>query len=250
MAKKIISYKIVYKVRGGDSVNMESLGIIAAMDEEREEILKIMKNIQKERHFDKEFMIGEIKNTKCILAKSGVGKVNSARTTQLMIDKFDVDSIINVGSAGALNDELNYGDIIISTSCIQHDFDITCFNHPKGYITDIGVEIKADEKLIEKVENASKKIDKRVNVVKGIIATGDQFYNSPKVKRDLRKLFNAECDDMEGAAIAQVCMLCNKPFVVVRSISDKPKSEEKVDFYEYLNIASKRCAEILYEALD
>ena len=229
---------------------MKVFGIIAAMDEEHEEILKIMKNIQKEKYFDKEFIIGNIKNTKCVLVKSGVGKVNSARTTQIMIDKFEVDAVINVGSAGALNEELNYGDLIISTSCLQHDFDITCFNHPKGYITDIGVEIEADEELVSKLEIASKKIDENVNVVKGIIATGDQFYNSPEIKRNLRQTFNAECDDMEGAAIAQVCMLCEKPFVVVRSISDKPKSEEKVDFYEYLSMASKRCAEILNEALD
>ena len=228
---------------------MKFLGIIAAMDEEYEEILKIMEVSKKEKYFEKEFIIGKIKNTECVLTKSGVGKVNAARTAQLMIDNLNVDAIINVGSAGALNQELNYGDIIISTSCIQHDFDITCFDHPKGYITDIGVEIKADEKLIDKLEKASKKIDKSVKVVKGIIATGDQFYNSPRIKKNLRETFNAECDDMEGAAIAQVCMLCEKPFVVVRSISDKPKTEEKVDFYEYLTMASKRCAKILEEAL-
>ena len=229
---------------------MKILGIIAAMDEEYDEIFKIMEVSKKEQYFEKEFVIGKIKNTKCVLTKSGVGKVNAARTTQLMIDNLKVDAIINVGSAGALNQELNYGDIIISTSCVQHDFDITCFDHPKGYITDIGVEIKADEELIDKLEKASKKIDKNVRIVKGIVATGDQFYNSPVIKKNLREIFNAECDDMEGAAIAQVRMLCNKPYVVVRSISDKPKTEEKVDFYEYLSMASKRCAKILQEALD
>lgn len=230
-------------------LEVKMIGIIAAMDEEHKEILNIMEETYIEKNFEKEFVIGKINNTKCILAKSGVGKVNSARTTQLLIDKYDIDGIINVGSAGALNENLNYGDIVISTSCVQHDFDITCFNHPKGYITDIGVEIKASSELIELLENAIIKIDKSINIVKGIIATGDQFYNSPQIKRTLRETFNAECDDMEGAAIAQVCTLCNKPFVIVRSISDKPKSEEKVDFYEYLEMASKRCAKMLSEAL-
>lgn len=229
---------------------MKVFGIIAAMDEEHKEILNIMQDVHIEKFFNKEFVIGTINTTKCILAKSGVGKVNAARATQLLIDKYDVDYVVNVGSAGALNEELNYGDLVISTACIQHDFDITCFNHPKGYISDIGIEIKADNELINLLNRASNLIDKSVKIINGIVATGDQFYNSPKIKRELRQTFNAECDDMEAAAIAQVCMLCDKPFVVVRSISDKPKSEEKVDFYEYLEMASKRCACILKEALE
>ena len=227
---------------------MDNFGIIAAMDEEHQEILNIMENVQQEKIFEKEFLSGTINTSKCILVKSGVGKVNAARTTQLLIDKFNVQAVINVGSAGALNEKLNYGDLIISTSCVQHDFDITCFNHPKGYITDMGIEIKADDKLIKLLKEAAKKIDSSINVVEGIIATGDQFYNSPKMKQSLRKEFHAECDDMEGAAVAQVCMLCHKPFVIVRSISDKPKTKEKVDFYEYVTMASKRCATILKEA--
>lgn len=228
---------------------MKVFGIIAAMNEEHKEILNIMQETYMEKYYEKEFVIGQINTTKCILVKSGVGKVNAARTTQLLIDKYNIDAIINVGSAGALNNNLNYGDIVISTSCIQHDFDITCFNHPKGYITDIGVEIEADRELIEILKNAINKIDNSINVIEGIVATGDQFYNSPEIKNTLRKTFNAECDDMEGAAIAQVCKLCKKPFVVVRSISDKPETEEKVDFYEYLEMASKRCANILKKAL-
>lgn len=228
---------------------MKTFGIIAAMDEEHVEILNIMENVYSEKYFEKEFMIGTINNTKCILIKSGVGKVNAARTTQILIDKFNVDAVINVGSAGALNEALDYGDLIISTSCVQHDFDITCFDHPKGYITDIGVEIKADEELIETLKNASEKIDKSVKVVKGIIATGDQFNCTPDIKYTLRQTFNAECEEMEGAAVAQVCMLCNVPFVIVRSISDKLNSAEEIEFYEYLTMASKRCAKIIKEAL-
>lgn len=229
---------------------MKSFAIIAAMDEEHNEILNIMNNVYNEKYYEKIFSIGEINSTKCILVKSGVGKVNAARTTQLLLDKYEIDAVINVGSAGALNENLNFGDIIISSSCVQHDFDITCFNHPKGYITDIGVEIQADKDLVNLLKSAINRIDNKINVVEGIIATGDQFYNSPMIKKSLRETFNAECDDMEGAAIAQVCMLCNVPFVVVRSISDKPESEEKVDFYKYLTMASKRCANILKEALE
>jgi len=225
---------------------MKNIGIIAAMDEEMNAIKKLMINISQITYYNKDFICGEIQNKNVILVKSGVGKVNAAATTQVLIDKFDVDAVINVGSAGALNYELNFGDIVISTGLVQHDFDITCFNHEKGYITDIGTVIPADEYLINIFENAINKIN--IHTVKGIIATGDQFYNDPDIKQEIHKQFNAECDEMEGAAVAQVCKLCNIPFVIIRSISDKPKSKEKVDFFEYLKMASDNCAKILNEA--
>lgn len=226
---------------------MKTIGIIAAMDEEMNAIKKLMTNISEVNHYGKIFLCGIIQNKNVILVKCGVGKVNAASTTQILIDKFNVDSVINVGSAGALNYDLNFGDIVISTGLVQHDFDITCFNHEKGYITDIGKIIPADEYLINIFENAINKIN--INTIKGIIATGDQFYNDPEIKQAIRKEFNAECDEMEGAAVAQVCKICNIPFVVIRSISDKPKNKEKIDFYEYLQMASENCAKILNEAL-
>lgn len=225
---------------------LKRIGIIAAMEEEAREILKLMKEVKQEQFFEKVFYVGTCQSFECILVQCGVGKVNAARTTQLLIDNFQVEAVINVGSAGALNVELDYGDVVISTACIQHDFDITCFHHPKGYITDLGVEIEADKNLVAIFEEATRDVQR---VVKGKIATGDQFYNSPEIKQTLREEFKAECDDMEGAAVAQVCFLCQKPFVVIRSISDKPKSKEKVDFYEYLEMASKRCAKIIERGL-
>ena len=84
------------------------------------------------------FIIGKIEDTKVVVVKSGVGKVNAARTTQILIDKLKVKSVINVGSAGALNPLLDIGDIVIAEKLVQHDFDITAFDHAKGYITGVG----------------------------------------------------------------------------------------------------------------
>jgi adenosylhomocysteine nucleosidase len=234
---------------------MKKIAIIAAMEEEANAIKKIMNNISENKIFEKTFFTGEINSKECVLVQSGVGKVNAARTTQLLIDRFDVKAVINVGSAGALNNNLNYGDIVLSTACLQHDFDITCFNHPKGYITDLGVLFEADKELINIFENSCRgsmvcnSVDD-IKIVKGIIATGDQFYNDPEIKQKLYKEFNAECDDMEGAAIAQVCKLCDVPFIIIRSITDKPKNKEEIDFYKYLEMASNRCAEFLYVAIE
>lgn len=228
---------------------MEYIGIIAAMDEEMIAIKKLMNNINESTYFGRIFYLGEIESKKVILVKAGVGKVNAASVTQLLIDKFNVDCVINVGSAGAINYDLGYGDIVISTSLVQHDFDITCFDHEKGYITDIGREIKANEDLVNTFEKVINRVDEDIRVIKGIIATGDQFLNDLDVKKEIRREFNAECGEMEGAAVAQVCMLCDVPFVIIRSISDKPNSNEKIDFYKYLEMASNNCAKIVKEAM-
>ena len=228
---------------------MEYIGIIAAMDEEMMAIKNLMNNINENTYFGRVFYLGEIDDKKVILVKAGVGKVNAASVTQLLIDKFNAQCVINVGSAGAINYDLSYGDIVISTSLVQHDFDITCFDHEKGYITDIGREIKADEKLVDIFEKVINKVDSSIRVIKGIIATGDQFLNDSEVKKEIRREFNAECGEMEGAAVAQVCKLCDIPFIIIRSISDKPNSNEKIDFYKYLEMASNNCAKIVKEAM-
>lgn len=229
---------------------MDNLGIIVAMQEELEEILKIMKDISKQLIFDIEFIKGNIENTSVIVVKCGVGKVNAARTTQILIDKFNVKNIINVGSAGALNPKLNIGDIIIADKLIQHDFDITAFNHEKGFITGVGDYIYSDIDIVKKLKETANKIkDDTYNIVTGIIASGDIFCTEIKMKEKIYSKFKAECVEMEGAAIAQVCYLDKVPFAVIRSISDSPNGNNAIVFDEFVKLASQRCAKILKEFL-
>lgn len=224
------------------------IGIITAMDEETNEVKKVMENLEHFKIYDIDMYKGSISGKDCVLAKCGVGKVNAARTTQLLIEKNDVDCVINVGSAGALNPELDYGDIVISNKCIQHDFDITAFGHEKGYITDLGKYFDADEKLVEKCDNILKNMLKdEYKTVIGTVASGDQFQNDRNNKKEIYNEFNADCVEMEGAAVAQTCKLCDVPFIVIRSITDKSNENEHVDFYEYLQMASKRCADFITE---
>ncbi len=221
------------------------LGIIGAMDQEVKAIIDSVNNQRIHEFYGMKFWEGRIRGVPCIVGQSGVGKVNAARCTQILIDKFNPASIINIGSAGALNPELEIGDVVISTSCIYHDADITAFGHPKGYITGIGDRyIKSHEGLVEFCKITMEGIvDSNHKVMLGPIATGDQFYNCPEKKSELFNEFGAFCDDMEAAAIAHVCLLCKIPFVAIRSISDKPSSKSELTFYEYLELASKRCAE-------
>lgn len=230
---------------------MNNIGIIVAMQEELDEILNIMDTIKEEEIYNVNFKKGNIGENNIIVVKSGVGKVNAARTTQILIDKFNINTIINVGSAGALNSKLNIGDIVIADKLIQHDFDITAFNHKKGYITDVGDYIYCDKDLVMKLEKvannmrADKIENKEYKFITGTIASGDIFCTDVEMKNKIYSKFGAECVEMEGAAIAQVCYLDNIPFVVMRSISDSPNGNNAIVFDEFVKLASKRCAMIL-----
>ncbi len=225
---------------------MKTYGIITAMQEEMQEIENIMENIEKIEIYNLSFIKGEINNSKVVLVESGVGKVNAARTTQILIDNFNIEAVINVGSAGAANDKLNIGDIVIGKSLVQHDFDITAFGHPKGYISNAGQYFNSDNQLIEQMKKAMKKLDNiDFNILIGRIASGDIFCTDMNMKEKIRNKFEADAIEMEGAAIAQVCQLDNIPFIVVRGISDSPNGNNNITFEQYLEKASQRCAQII-----
>ena len=230
---------------------MNKYGIIDAMKEEMQEIKKIMQEIEEIKIKELIFFKGKINNNNVILVEAGIGKVNAARVTQLMIDKFEIEKIINVGSAGSANNELEIGDIVIGKRLVQHDFDITAFGHPKGFITNIGQYVESDSELISKMEQTISKLSQNEFKIKiGTIASGDIFCTEPKMKEKIRTKFNADAIEMEGAAIAQVCKLNEIPFIVIRSISDNPNGKNEITFDQFLEKASKRCAEIINKFLN
>lgn len=229
---------------------MKNIGIIVAMDEEGEAIERIMTDIEIRQIYDLIFKIGKIKNRKCVLVKSGVGKVNAARTTQIMLDNFNIEYVLNVGSAGSINSMLEIGDVVIGKEVVQHDFDITAFGHSKGYITGVGNSVICDRELVEKFESIIKNMaQKKYNIKIGIVATGDIFCTDIEMKDKIRTKFDADVVDMECGAIAQTCYLDEIPFLVIRSVSDTPNGNNASTFDENLKLASKRCANILKEFL-
>ena len=216
------------------------------MQEEMEAIKKIMEDILEIEIHNLKFIAGKINNKECVLVESGVGKVNASRTTQILIDKFEIEYVINVGSAATANEELQIGDIVIGETLVQHDFDITAFGHKKGYISNVGENVKSDTQLIQKFKQTINKIENKDYKIKiGTIASGDIFCTENIMKQKIHSKFNADAIEMEGAAISQVCYLDKIPFIIVRSISDNPNGENNITFEEYLELASKRCSEIL-----
>lgn len=230
---------------------MKIYGIIVAMQEEMKEIENIMTEKENQKIYELDFIKGKINSTEVVLVEAGIGKVNAARTAQILINKFNIDAIINVGTAGSANEELDIGDIVIGSKLVQHDFDLTGMGYSKGYIKNLGQYMESDNELIKKMEQTILTMqDNKFKIKIGVIASGDIFCTSLEMKKKIRTDFNAEAIEMEGAAIAQVCKLDNIPFIVIRSISDNPNGNNNITFKEFLEKASRRCAIVIKEFLD
>lgn len=223
------------------------IGIITAVTTERDAVLEKMDRIQMSKIYDLEYFEGKINHTPCIMVMSGVGKVNAARCTQLLIDRFNPERIVNIGSAGALHPDLNIGDVVISTACVQYDINLTAFGIKKGSLSkEHDGFFEADQPFAALCEKAMEKsISDEFKIILGPIATGDRFNDSVERKEKIFKEFGALCNEMEGAAVAQVCALCNIPFVVIRSISDNSDEGTLMMYNEFKKLASKRCANFL-----
>lgn len=212
---------------------MKRVGIIFAMEEELVELRKYLKIEKEYKIFELTFYEGIINNVECVLVESGVGKVNAARTTQILIDNIKVDYIFNIGVAGGIDENLNVGDIVLGEKLVQHDFDITAFNHEKGYIPKVGVYIEPDIYLLTLADSVFKDLD-NVTYKRGIIASGDIFCTELKMSQKINSKFKALCVEMEGASIAQVCYLSHIPFLIIRSISDVPNNDNVVIYEDFL----------------
>jgi len=228
-----------------------NIGIIVATDEELIEIKNIMSSYEEKDIYELNFVKGKINGKKVIVVKCGIGKVNAARTTQILIDNFKINKIINIGAAGGINPELKIQDIVIGEKLVQYDFDVSdSGDYEKGEITGIGKYFRSDAELINTCKRVlENRIDNNINIVIGTIATADIFCSDPETAKKVREDFEAECVEMEGAAIAQVCYLDKIPFLVIRGISDTPNGHNEMDYYTYCHIAAKHAAEFLQDLL-
>ena len=169
-----------------------------------------------------------------VLLRSGIGKVNAAMSTTILLDKYTPDFVINTGSAGGTDESLNVGDIVISTEVRHHDVDVTAFDYEYGQVPQLPPAFLADEGLIKIAEEGAKELQD-VQVVQGLIASGDTFVNELHVVENIRGKFTVvKAVEMEAAAIAQVCYQFGVPFVIIRSLSDIAGKESNITFDQYL----------------
>lgn len=222
------------------------LGIIGAMDLETE-ILKSKMNVENTVEIaGMTYYSGSLQNKPVVVVTCGIGKVNAAACSQILVSNFKVDAIVNTGVSGAIHDDLNVGDIVISTDCMEHDVDCTGFGYEYGIIPQMETStFIADPYLIDLAYNSSIEEVQSHKIFKGRIVSGDQFVSSPERKVFIETNFGAHTTEMEGASIAHVCHLNKLPFVIIRAMSDKADGSAHVNYAEFAEEAAKNSTQII-----
>ena len=220
------------------------IGIIGAMEEEVA-ILKDQLTQLDEIHIAHvKFYRGQLNDHEVVLTQSGIGKVNVAISTTLLIHEFKPDVIINTGSAGALDGELNVGNVVVSESVAYHDADAQAFGYELGQIPQMPAQYAADVKLLELTTEAIEA--QSLTAQKGLIVSGDSFIGTNTQRETIRVAFpEALAVEMEATAIAQTCYQFNVPFIITRAISDLANGEAELSFEAFLKKAAQSSSQVV-----
>lgn len=221
------------------------IGIIGAMDEEIYELKRIIDVKEEKKIYDVNFYIGTLNNKEVILVKSKIGKVASSFVTTLLINNFDIDYIINIGTCGAVNSKLKYLDIVVASKLIYHDADVRAFGYDFGQMAQCPKYFEVDKNLLERAKKFN-------NVYIGDVVSGDQFiddaYNMKRKVDEYFKDYDVLACDMESTSIAHVSYLANVPFIIIRTISDVLDFDgTKRDFQELAMESCKILAHFIEE---
>ncbi len=229
---------------------MKKIGIIGAMELEVEALKAKMDIRRKEEKASMEFLEGTLNETEVVIVRSGIGKVNAALCTQILCDFFDVSHIINTGVAGSLKNEINIGDIVVSTDALHHDVDVRIFGYPLGEVPQVGcLAFPADEHLGQLAQSCCNEVNPDISVYQGRIVSGDQFISEKKLKDKIAENFQGFCVEMEGASIAHAAYLNHVPFVIIRAISDKADDSAEMDYPSFERAAAAHSAALVEHML-
>ena len=226
------------------------IAVIGAMEEEVELLRATLENATTETIANSEYTQGTYKDKDVILLKSGIGKVNAAMSTTILLEKYQPDVVINTGSAGGYDENLDVGAIVISEEVRHHDVDATIFGYEMGQVPQMPAGFKADAHLMEVAEQAVAEVGEHQSAT-GLITTGDSFMNDPVRVEKVRGYFpTMKAVEMEAAAVAQVCYQFATPFVVIRALSDIAGKQSDISFDEFLPIAAKHSTQVVLKAIE
>ena len=225
------------------------IGIIGAMDSEVESLFTQMSAKEKININNLTFYKGQLFGKDVVIVKCGIGKVNAALCTQLLILNFKVSKVINTGIAGATGPGLKIYDFVVSTEALYHDFDTTFFGYKPGQVPGMPEAFTADPALVDAAMTAFEQADFHDHkIVKGRIASGDQFISGGERKAFIINNFQPQCVEMEGCAIAQACYANKVPFVIIRCMSDAADESVKETYSE--ETASRLSSIFLLEVIN
>ncbi|GET07994.1 5'-methylthioadenosine/adenosylhomocysteine nucleosidase [Ligilactobacillus agilis] len=223
-------------------------GIICAMEEEIKALRAQLTNANEENIANMIFYSGQINDHEVVLVRAGIGKVQAGVTTAFLIENFKVDAVINSGSAGGIGTGLAVGDLVLSTGAAYHDASATVFGYKPGQLPQQPQIFEADQELLQAVSEAASQAG--LQVKPGLIVTGDQFVSSQAQIAAIKEIYpQALCCEMEGAAVAQVAYQFDKPFLIVRAMSDVGDEDAGQSFDEFIIDAGKKSAQMILNLL-
>lgn len=219
------------------------------MEQEVKTLVENLTEQKKKVIANQTFYDGKINQTEVTLVQSGIGKVNASIAATLLIELFDVEAVINTGSAGGIGKGLSIGDLVVSSELRYNDADARAFDYEYGQIPQMPEKYTADEKLIDTFSATASKLN--WNVHQGLIVTGDSFISSKRQINHIIEHFpDALVTEMEGTGVAQTCHQFNVPYVVVRALSDTADEVANVSFDQFIDEAGKQSADLVLHFLD
>ena len=236
-------------------------GILGAMPVEMQMLESQLQGKGTEKFLDVTFRTGTLNGRSVVLAVSGVGKVNAAKTTTLLLDHFRPAEVLFTGVAGGVNPELAPGDIVIGEKTAQHDYGewTAAGFRPQPAGKRIPLFISSPERLLALAEAASQEAaldkvptslgERMPRVIRGVIVTGDVFVASPAKTAELRQVFKADAVEMEGAAVTQVCWQQKVPCLIIRCLSDKADAAASEDYDRFIKAAATNSAKLTLSML-
>ena len=246
--------------RAGDALREPVTAVLGAMPVEVQLLEGNLQDKHTEEHLGIKFYTGTLAGRRVVLAYTGVGKVNAAMTTTLVIDRYHPAEVLFTGVAGGINTNLGPGDIVLGQQVAQHDFgDVsdkdfhtTPTESPTGKHNPLF--FAGAERLLVLAESVAKHIkwerlvtsqgERLPLVVRGVIVTGDVFVASPVKSAELRAKFKADAVEMEGGAVTQVCAQQAVPCLVIRSLSDSADAAANIDFKKFFRTAATNSARL------
>lgn len=224
-------------------------GIIAAMKIEMELLVERLENVERRTVSGIDFLCGTIAGKSVVLAVCGIGKVNAAICTQTMALVYHPDVIINTGVGGALSRTLHVLDVVVGTYAVQHDVDTSALGDEKGFVSTVNqLRFPLSERVSEQLARAL--ADTGARAVRGAIASGDQFVSEPDEKTAISGRFGASVCEMEGGAIAHVCLVNGIPCCILRAISDGADDGAALTYAEFAERAAHVSAKAMIRYLE
>jgi adenosylhomocysteine nucleosidase len=242
-----------------------TIGLICALPQELDHLRQALTTSRRDVVAGVDFHSGRLDGHDCVLAGSGMGKVNAAVVATSMADRFKCRAIVFAGVAGGLDPALDIGDVVIADETLQHDAGLiergTLQTYQAGHVPTINptdqLGYRTNAELLERVAQRLDGVDlpvmsaaaggtgRPVQIRYGTVVTGDQFVQCTATRDRLREQFGGSAIEMEGAAVAQVCESFGVPWLIIRTLSDLAGSESLLDFGVFAEEVAVTSAAIL-----